>query len=185
MTQEELYHYGIRGMKWGVRRYQNYDGSYTKQGMARYRQAESAYNTADKKVKTARQAYKSGRGSKSAIKLAKADRSGAKKKLSDAYTQLKKDNAADKGKELYRQGKTITGSNNIKKIGAKKAAAFGALTAVGAAYVKRNYLLIGDNRRLADAALAIGAGTAAVSAAVYGKTVLDDKKMRAYIYHNR
>ena len=25
---EELYHYGIKGQKWGVRRWQNPDGSY-------------------------------------------------------------------------------------------------------------------------------------------------------------
>lgn len=30
-----LAHFGIKGMKWGVRRYQNKDGSYTKQGLAR------------------------------------------------------------------------------------------------------------------------------------------------------
>lgn len=27
---DELQHHGIPGMHWGVRRYQNYDGSYTK-----------------------------------------------------------------------------------------------------------------------------------------------------------
>ena len=32
----ELYHHGIKGQKWGVRRYQNYDGSYTDKGRKRY-----------------------------------------------------------------------------------------------------------------------------------------------------
>lgn len=33
---EYLEHHGIRGMKWGVRRYQNADGSLTSEGKARY-----------------------------------------------------------------------------------------------------------------------------------------------------
>ena len=32
----ELYHWGIKGMKWGVRRYQNTDGSLTDAGKKRY-----------------------------------------------------------------------------------------------------------------------------------------------------
>ena len=32
----ELYHYGVKGMKWGVRRYQNKDGSLTPEGKERY-----------------------------------------------------------------------------------------------------------------------------------------------------
>ena len=32
----ELYHHGIEGQKWGVRRYQNPDGSYTAEGLKRY-----------------------------------------------------------------------------------------------------------------------------------------------------
>ena len=33
---DELAHYGVKGMKWGVRRYQNKDGSYTNAGKKRY-----------------------------------------------------------------------------------------------------------------------------------------------------
>lgn len=31
-----LYHHGIKGQKWGVRRFQNYDGTLTPEGRARY-----------------------------------------------------------------------------------------------------------------------------------------------------
>lgn len=33
---DELYHHGIKGQKWGVRRFQNKDGSLTKEGRKRY-----------------------------------------------------------------------------------------------------------------------------------------------------
>ena len=33
---DELYHHGIKGQKWGIRRYQNEDGTLTEAGKQRY-----------------------------------------------------------------------------------------------------------------------------------------------------
>lgn len=42
-SQNYLAHHGVKGMRWGVRRYQNYDGSYTQKGLERYRKADQAH----------------------------------------------------------------------------------------------------------------------------------------------
>lgn len=39
---DELYHHGIRGQKWGIRKYQNPDGTLTEEGKARYGEGGTA-----------------------------------------------------------------------------------------------------------------------------------------------
>lgn len=48
--QSELYHHGIKGQRWGVRRYQNADGSYTSAGKAH----RSSKNGSDSETRKAR-----------------------------------------------------------------------------------------------------------------------------------
>ena len=70
MKNDELKHYGIIGMKWGIRRYQNKDGTLTAAGKKRASRLESQYNdlTGKKLAKSSKNTSES---------------QGTKKKLSD------------------------------------------------------------------------------------------------------
>lgn len=185
---DELYHHGIKGMKWGVRRYRNYDGSYTKRGLDHYRQTEADYNEANSNYKIAKSAYKQTKKygsatingtkvavSKNVVKEAKAERKRQKERLSKNYDQLKKDYLGDKGKELYKSGKTITGNANKVKIA--------GLIATGTGVVAK-YLSDSGQKDYAKYAIYAGAGMEAVTLALMAKGAVQDRYLRAYYGHS-
>lgn len=55
MENEHLEHHGIIGQKWGIRRYQNSDGSLTPAGRKRYLKLTGKKERAEKRAKKAKQ----------------------------------------------------------------------------------------------------------------------------------
>lgn len=178
-----LCHYGILGMKWGVRRYQNYDGTYTRQGLERYRSAETAYEASKERYKS----LKKNKASKDEIREARADRKAAKKDLKDQYKRLKYDKLADEGKEYYSKGKRI--NENTKTRERLTLAAYAA-TAVAA--IASHELLKGKtiSTKYGDVPLdtAVPIGIAALgittTTAVSAKHKHEDKRLRAFYGHD-
>ena len=58
MSSEKLYHHGIKGQRWGVRRFQNKDGSLTSEGEKRYSKGQEKVNDKKDSKERARKATK-------------------------------------------------------------------------------------------------------------------------------
>lgn len=193
----ELCHHGIKGQKWGIRRYRNYDGSYTQAGLKRYYESKDAYESADKKYKETKEWYKFNKkeaGAKTKLTNARINRVRLKRRTKNTYKHLKSDKMADKGKELYSRGYTITG----KRKSLKALQTLGTLSVSAALISKYNNgyipLAPGVNVRIPDKVnnvinkhskeIVVG-GAALTGAATVGQvaTANKDRKLRAYYNH--
>lgn len=165
-----LQHYGIKGMKWGVRRYQNYDGRYTQAGVKRYNKAMDTYEKRKADYKTAKSSGMRG----DALKLKKAKVKESKRQVKKHYDHLKLDKKADQGKILYTKGYRIRDNAGTKLVKAGSTAATVTGMAYASGFLDENKAIVLGS--LSSTAIATGAAIKFVNSN-------KNKKLRAYYAH--
>ena len=108
MSDNELMHYGVLGMKWGIRRYQNADGSLTAEGR---RHAKQEYKADNKK------AFELG---KEAM-INRQIKGIAKNQLKKAEAKLEKNPDSEKANTEYEIRKMLLGDAEKASAAADKA----------------------------------------------------------------
>lgn len=184
VKDDELQHYGVLGMKWGVRRYRKNAGNYTKKRLSKF-DAQLA------KVEKAKKAYKEKKkqGTKDYFKE-KADYKAFKTKLKDIYKRLKTDKQADQGKELYRNGKRIRTNNKKAKalLIAAGALTLGTTIALNKFNIDNNGVVKSVTPRISKAASlgGLALGGALASSAAISQIITNNRntKIRSYYSHS-
>lgn len=120
--RDELYHHGIKGMKWGVRRYQNKDGSLKPEGKKHYRstsvRSALARRSNEKVDKSFKNWNKNAKKRADAIELGKArNQKKIASELNPSDKQLQKD-----AKKANREYKKALRSNTTYRKGQVKQA---------------------------------------------------------------
>lgn len=184
-SENSLYHFGIKGQRWGIRRYQNPDGSLTSAGKARYGTEENFNNKREyeKTKKEYSRAAKIARLAtgfspiKTAIPVALVSGSYAAnkaKKYREARKRYKDSLKRDMGKDLE--------SEELKKSAIKAAAVVGSVMAI---YGTKKIIDV-VNQGNADYLNAIKDNVELTIAAIGDKKVdasFFEKARNAYKYH--
>lgn len=184
---DELYHYGIKGQKWGIRRFENPDGTLTEEGKERYnRKLEEMARKDAQRQSDANAAYGTGAGTRHKL----LDKE-LKEKMKNPEYKKRFENASknvDVGKSLKRaeslhrhsgsfeRGQRLADSGRTVKKTVIKSVGDLAVTAV-AAGVSYHYVRKQGSEALATCMLVVG-GISAASA--IGKSARDIYQINYY-----
>ena len=121
MQNNELYHWGTKGMKWGVRRYQYKDGTLTPKGKKRY--SEDAFRTKNLKKKNLNQMSNAEiralnermQLEQNYKNLKKQRKSAGRKFIEDVAYETAKNTASEYAKKYAKKGIDYVISNAGKK----------------------------------------------------------------------
>lgn len=111
---DELYHYGIRFQKWGVRRFQNPDGSYTPAGKERYAKLKSDLSKFNEKRNYTHKEYTDSLNARDRFRGDKINAWYAKKRADESKEQKDVNDYVKKREKLNESRK------EYKRIGKKK-----------------------------------------------------------------
>ena len=103
--EASLSHHGILGQKWGIRRYQNPDGTLTPEGKARYGEMENIKNSPlSKKSERLQRKVSSAESDEKRSKYSQAlTKSRAKDQTKELKRQIRYDKKADRGNALIKK----------------------------------------------------------------------------------
>ena len=152
LRNDELYHHGIKGQRWGVRRYQNADGSLTPAGMRHYnRQAKEDA----KEYARAKMFYGEGAGTRRKLIKAKVNERSKNeyyKKQFDSYLETQNMEKHAKAATSERHRKDVANTTKKTARGIKNLAlGTGASVTASAAIIYGGYRFVKNNPQMVSA----------------------------------